>query len=67
MSWREGLERREYLSGQEGCRAENLEKSRAVDAGRGWMAETGNGGEARGDSGKGRERASATTFWEPGR
>ena len=53
---REGLEWTEEVSGQEGCRVESL-------AGKGWTAETGNGGYGR----EGQERASATTFWEPGR
>ena len=64
---REGLDRRDNVSRQESFIVESLEKSMGGIGGRGWMAETGNGREARGGSGEGRERASATTFWEPGK
>ena len=60
---REGLERREEVSGQESCRAESSEKSTGREAGRGWTAEIGNSGA----DGEGWERSSATPFWEPGR
>ena len=40
----EGLERREEVSGQEGCRAESSEKSIGREAGSGWTAATGNSG-----------------------
>ena len=60
--WREGLERREDVSGQEGCMAESSEKSMGRTEGRGWMAKTGKGGGARGGEGEGQETTSATTF-----
>ena len=59
-TWRERFERSEDLSGQEGCRAESLQKSTVGTEGSGWMAETGNGGEARP---KDWVRASVTMFW----
>ena len=61
---RDGLERREDISGQEGCRVDSLEKSMTGMEGRGCTAETGNGREARAE---GQERASATTFWKSGK
>ena len=45
--WREGLERREDVSGQEGCMLESLKKSMVAE-GRGWRADTDNSGGARG-------------------
>ena len=65
-TWREELEQREEVSGQEGCKAESSEKSMGGEVRRGWTAETGNGRNG-GEGGEGRERASATMFWEPGR
>ena len=55
------MERRGLWAGW--LQGESLEKSTGREAGRGWMAETGKGG----DGGEGQERASATTFWDPGR
>ena len=64
---RKRLERRDNLFGQVGCMVESSEKSMEGTGGRGWTEEAGNGGEARGGNGEGWEKASATTFWEPGR
>ena len=47
-----GLERRDAVFGQESFRAESTENWTAGTKGRGWTAETGNSGEARGDSGE---------------
>ena len=60
------MERREDVSGQEGCRVESLEKSTAGTEERGWTGETGNGEEARGGKEEGQERSSATLFVESG-
>ena len=55
------MERRGFRAG--GLQGGGFGEINSREAGEGWKAETGNNGDCR----EGQERASATTFWEPGR